>query len=200
MLVLVQTMGKYLLILFTISCLTSFAQAQDQIKDTVMTELRVDTAHSPKFATILSAVLPSSGHIYNQLYKIEGQRNTLWWKLPIIYGGLGAVTYLALDNQSQYRMFKDERLARLDASYQPGDLDFLSDAQLKVYQDQYERWRNLSIIGGLLVYTLQLIDVNVEAHLMHFDTSDNLSLNWVPSINLTGNTASYGMTLRISFK
>lgn len=193
-------MNKYLLILLAIFSVANFAQAQVEVKDTVVTEVMVDTAHSPKVATVLSAIIPSSGHIYNQLYKIDGQRNTLWWKLPIIYGGIGAVTYWTISNHQEFRMFKDERLARLDANYVPDELDFLSDDQLKVYQDQYERWRNLSIIGGILVYTLQLIDVNVEAHLMHFDTSDNLSFNWRPSVNLVGNTATYGMSLRISFK
>lgn len=193
-------MRTNLLILFTILYIGSYAQDQGQPKDTLVTEVEVDTAHSPKIATILSGVIPSSGLIYNQVYKVAGQKSTLWWKLPIIYGGLGAMTYLAVTNHQEYRMFKDERLARLDANYQSTDLAFLSDSQLKVYQDQYDRWRNLSIIGGLLVYTLQLIDANVEAHLMHFDTSDNLSFNWKPTVNVLGNSAAYGVSLRISFK
>jgi hypothetical protein len=110
------------------------------------------------------------------------------------------MTYLTIDNHRQFRMFKDERLARLDASYVSTDLSFLGDSQLKVYQDQYERWRNLSVIGGLAVYMLQLIDANVEAHLMHFDTSENLSLDWQPTIFPSGNTSSFGLSFRISFK
>jgi hypothetical protein len=193
-------MKKYLLIFIWITCFSCFTQAQTEEVDSLTVPMEVDTSHSPKVATIMSAILPSSGHFYNQFHKIEGQKNNLWWKLPIIYGGLGAMTYLTISNHQEYRMFKDERLARLDANYVSDELAFLNDSQLKVYQDQYERWRNLSIIGGLLVYTLQLIDVNVEAHLMHFDTSDNLSFNWQPSINLRGNSATYGMTIRISFK
>ncbi len=193
-------MKRYLFILIGVFYFSGFVNAQNKLEDSLNIEVTVDTAHSPKMATILSAIIPSSGHIYNQLYKIEGQRNALWWKLPLIYGGLGAMTYLTIQNHQEYDMFKTERLARLDANYQSSDLEFLSDSQLKVYQDQYERWRNLSIIGGILVYTLQLIDVNVEAHLMHFDTSDNLSFNWKPSINYQGNSTSYGATLRISFK
>jgi len=193
-------MRRFLLILFTILYVVNFAQAQKQSKDTIVSEIVVDTSHSPKIATILSAVIPSSGLIYNQIHKIDGQRNTLWWKLPIIYGGLGATSYLAISNHQEKKMFKDERLNRLEVGYVSTDLAFLSDSQLKVYQDQYERWMHLSIIGGLLVYTLQLIDVNVEAHLMHFDTSDNLSFNWRPSVSLVGNSASYGLSFRISFK
>ena len=175
----------------------------DSVRQDTEVYLEVDTSHNPKIATIFSAILPSSGHIYNQLYKIDGQKNNLWWKLPVIYGGLGAMTYLTIDNNNQFKMFRTERLARLDEfddKLPNSELEFIGDSQLKVYQDQYERWRNLSVIGGILVYTLQLIDVNVEAHLMHFDTSENLSLQWQPSIFNSGNTASLGLTFRISFK
>lgn len=182
-------------------CNISFTQElnNDEI-DTTQKFNYVDTAHKPKKAVIFSAILPSAGHIYNQFYKIEGQKNSLWWKLPIIYGGMGAMTYFTIFNQGEYKRFKNERLARLDLNYIPDELSSLSGPQLKVYQDQYERLRNLSVIGGLLFYTLQLIDANVEAHLMHFDSSEDMAFQWNPVLFTGRNTAQFGISLRISFK
>ena len=181
----------------------SYSQDSQKVEeniDTIQKFNYVDTAHKPKKAVIFSSILPSAGHIYNQFYKIDGQKNTLWWKLPIIYGGLGTMTYFTIFNNTEFKRFKNERLARLDENYIPIELSTLSDAQLKVYQDQYERLRNLSVIGGLLFYTLQLIDANVEAHLMHFDSSEDMSFQWSPNIFSVGNTSQFGISLRISFK
>ncbi len=172
--------------------------AQDSKKDS-LEQLKLDSVHKPKVALIASAIFPSGGQIYNQIYKVKGQRNSLWWKLPIIYGGVGASTYFIISNHQFYRSFKNERIARLDDAYVSTEYAYLSDNQLKVYQDQYERWRNLSVIGGLAVYLLQVIDANVEGHLMHFDTSDDLTFRFQPNVLQTGGVSALGLSFRISF-
>ncbi|MCB9189360.1 MAG: hypothetical protein H6599_08775 [Flavobacteriales bacterium] len=185
-----------LFILLSLSILLNYGQ--DSKKDS-LEHYKLDSVHKPKISLIASAIFPSGGQIYNQIYKVEGQRNNLWWKLPIIYGGIGTSVYFTISNQNNFKAFKNERIARLDENYVSTTFSFLSDSQLKVYQNQYERWRNLSIIAGLGVYLLQVIDANVEGHLMHFDTSDDLSFHLEPSFLQTGNTSALGMSFRISF-
>lgn len=175
-----------------------FAFGQDAKKDSIQ-QLKLDSVHRPKVALIASAIFPCGGQIYNQVYKVKGQKVNLWWKLPLIYGGMGAATYFTVTNHQFFKGYKSERIARLDDDYVSTTYAFFSDSQLKVYQDQYERWRNLSIIGGLGVYLLQMIDANVEGHLMHFDTSDDLTFRWEPRVLQTGTTSALGLSFRISF-
>ena len=65
--------------------------------------------HSPKKAIIYSAVLPGLGQLYNDR---PGYRK--WWKVPIIYGALGASTYAILENRKTYVDFRDAYILRVD--------------------------------------------------------------------------------------
>src|SRR5689334_18100373 len=50
-------------------------------------------AHSPRVAALRSALLPGLGQIYNKKY----------WKLPIVYGGLGTCAGIFFYNLKNYR-------------------------------------------------------------------------------------------------
>ena len=84
--------------------------------------------HNPKTATLL-ALIPGGGQIYNRRY----------WKLPIVYGGLGVLTYLTIDSYTEYACFRkaylhtvDENSFTNDVCALAPDLDSLS---LKIYRD-----------------------------------------------------------------
>ncbi|MDY4043281.1 MAG: DUF5683 domain-containing protein [Marinifilaceae bacterium] len=53
--------------------------------------------HSPHKATILAIVLPGAGQVYNRQ----------WWKLPILYGGVGAAIYGLSWNTKYYNKYRD---------------------------------------------------------------------------------------------
>ena len=53
--------------------------------------------HNPKRATLYSAVLPGLGQAYNKKY----------WKIPVVYAGIGTIFYFAHTNGSEYRTYRD---------------------------------------------------------------------------------------------
>lgn len=138
-----------------------------------------DTSFNSRFvhrSTILSTIIPAAGQIHNNKIRPIDNRNRLWWKVPIIYGGLSFSGSLIIFNQSQFSSIRKERLNRLNGAAINLYPEF-QEGQLKTIQDQYRRQRDLSIIAFLGVYALQIIDANVEANLFLFDSSDKLSFN-----------------------
>lgn len=150
-----------------------------------------DTLDKNKFthrSTILSSIIPGSGQIHNNKIKPLNLYTRLWWKLPIIYGGLGTTSYLIKFNHQEFKTIKDERLSRQNGNSAVNYITYSSE-QLKLIQNEYRRLRDFSIISFLGVYLLQIIDANVEAHLFLFDISDNLSINFKPlNQNIVGSS------------
>ncbi|MDL2262362.1 DUF5683 domain-containing protein [Bacteroidales bacterium OttesenSCG-928-I21] len=136
------------------------------------TDTLIDTskAHSPKKAAIYSAVLPSLGQIYNKKY----------WKLPIVYVGIGAFTYFAIDNQKEFNKYKKAYILR-DEGKQDEFAGILNEQALLNEMDRWRKYRDLCIAGVAIIYALQIIDANVDAHLLNFDVGDNLSLKIIPT-------------------
>lgn len=150
-----------------------------------------DTTHSPKKAVILSAVLPGAGQVYNKK----------WWKVPIIYAGLGTSVYFLLNNQKQYHLHRDEYLYRIGngGNTQNPDLEIYSDGNLRTLIDQYQRWRDISVIAIAGVYTIQLIDAAVDGYLFRFDTSEDLSFEFRPSLIPSPYSLNPALKIRIKF-
>lgn len=156
--------------------------------------------HSPKRAALLSAILPGTGQIYNNHYKPKDRKSRLWWKLPIVYGGLGASIYSMIFYQREFKAILNERTARLEPGYEFQYIPNLTSEQLFPVQEEYRKYRDYSIIAGLLVYTLNILDANIEGHLLHFDAGDNLSFNFNPNFSYHNSTSSIGAKLVLKFK
>lgn len=128
--------------------------------------------HSPKKAAILSACLPGLGQGYNHKY----------WKIPIIYVGLGGTGYFMYYTNNLYQGYKKEYIYRLDNPNSVNNFPELSADQLKLDASQYRRYRDLGAILTLAVYALNVVDANVDAHLFTFDVSNDLSFNLHPHL------------------
>ncbi len=135
--------------------------------------------HSPRKASIYSAVVPGLGQIYNKKY----------YKLPFVYGGIGTMGYLIYFNRNEYHKFRD---AYNFVQSNPGDdvepvneyvTQFNSDASaLQSRRNQYRKGMEKWSIYMALFYIVQIVDATVDAHLMDYDVSDDLSLSLQPSL------------------
>ncbi len=127
--------------------------------------------HNPKTAAWMSAALPGLGQIYNRKY----------WKLPIVYVGLGVCGYFAYTNTVKYRKYKETYLFRmgvdsLATDYFPND----TDNTVKEMKEYHHKNIEISYIAAGLIYLLNIIDATVDAHLYDFDISDDLSMRIEP--------------------
>ncbi len=122
----------------------------------------------PKQAATLSLIIPGAGQLYNKR----------WWKVPLVYGALGGMVYSIRYNAEQYRRFRDAYIQALQGQPHEFTPFNLSDQAIKRYRDQFDKRRQLSWIGLVAVHLLQAADAFVDAHLMHFDVSDELSVRW----------------------
>lgn len=137
--------------------------------------------HSIRKAVILSAVIPGAGQIYNHIAMPKGKKKA-YWKVPLIYAGLGASTYFLITNQTTQKSLRQEYTNRIDL--QPGAVEWsgYDDEGVLTLYNQYLNWRDLSIVAVGIVYLLQVTDAGVEAHFVNFDVSDDLSLGFDPVI------------------
>ena len=143
---------------------------------------KIQKEKSPKKASIYSAVIPGAGQIYTKKY----------WKVPIIYGGFVASAYFINDNNNQYKEYRDAALL----SYETGEDQLgYTYSELIILKDHYKRNREISYFSFVGVYILNIIDASVNAHLFHFDVSDDISLNIRPYSTFSNTGVSFSLNL-----
>jgi hypothetical protein len=178
--------------------LPSFCQERDTlviITDTISKSEKIAqkdsiflARHSPKKASIYSAVLPGLGQIYNHKY----------WKVPIIYAGFGGLVYGVIYNADNYQYYKDKYKYMLDNNLT--EWEGITIRQAEVYKDFHRRWRDLLSIGTAGFYVLQILDATVDAHLINYDISEDIALIIDPAIfSYNGINNSVGFRCCLSF-
>ncbi len=207
-------MIRILIVLFLILPLGVIGQESDSlhvtIADTVTaaTEITGQQAianfwnsqpHSPKKAALLSLV-PGLGQAYNEKY----------WKIPIVYAGLGVAGYAIWFNAHYYNEIKDAYLIRTDGDTSTTDAyQYIipSEASLLQYAQFYKKNLDMSVVIFSAVYILNIVDAVVDAHLFSFDISDDLSMRVTPYYNLplyansyANDTGAFGLHLKFAIK
>lgn len=165
-----------LFIIITIACIAQIENNEEIPFKTPEDTLVLKPRHSPKKAALLSAVLPGAGQIYNQKY----------WKLPIVYVGLGGLgTWVGL-NAINLKGYTNAYKLQLDGdSTTIGSYRGISDnIQLSVKRDQAKKSLDLSIILLSVYYALNIVDAAVDAHLFEYSITDDLSVKIQPDFNV----------------
>lgn len=144
----------------------------------------IDLDHPiPGKAALYSALLPGAGQYYNKKY----------WKIPIIYVGLGIAGYTLVFNNDQINYFTEQLRFQLD-----GDPNTISDCDSGINCFEglniYKKYRDWSYISMGIIYALNIIDAHVDAHLAHFDVSEDLSLGVLPYMDYSAQN-SVGLSL-----
>lgn len=153
--------------------LSTTTTTSDAIFPNASTQIKT-RPHNPRTAIILSAMLPGAGQVYNHQA----------WKIPIVYAGLGAVSYVMYDNYRQMKMFKDEYLYRVkhdDTPLLDKYRNYPTTNILNLYQAKNKDFQ-LYLFVDLAVYALNIVDAFVSAHLYDFEINDNLSLRIHPLV------------------
>lgn len=183
---------NYILIVCLLLSVSAFSQ-----KKAVKNEMEIKNAKiiidsinplAPAKAAFYSAILPGLGQAYNKSY----------WKIPVIYAALGTGLYIIIDNDNKYNDFRNEYKARIQGTNNPNDPYFgpiKNDDSIIRAQRFYQKNRDLAILVTSLIYVLNVIDANVDAHLMQFNVNDKLSFQPKITPNDLNYKLSYGLSL-----
>lgn len=128
----------------------------------------IEKKHSPHKASVYSAVLPGLGQAYNRKY----------WKIPIIYAGIGLSGYLIFDNRKQ--MLDRQNVLKLlldnDSTTIPtGEFANTDVEQLKADRNFYRTNRDYSIITCAAFYIINIVDAAIDAHFYQFNIDKPLA-------------------------
>ena len=179
---------------------TMFAQKDSvNVKEVkIKDDIKIDkggvyNALAPSKAAFYSAIFPGMGQIYNKKY----------WKAPIVWGALAIPTYYYLTNNSDYKRYRTAYKLRKNGlvdEFTVDGVEIVSLETLETAQEGLKENRDLSLLTGVILYVLQIVEASVNAHLLQFNTDDNLSVR--PSLIMNPiriEQPSVGLTLNYTF-
>jgi len=190
----------YILLLCLFSALFSFSQKDKDstsiglekelviINQDIVARKEIDPLR-PSKAAFYSAILPGLGQAYNKKY----------WKIPLVWGAIGTGVYFYVRNDKQFDRYRDAYKRRLAGFKDDEFYDVVTTDGLIRAQEQFRRNKELSLLVTIGLYALNIIDANVDAHLLQFNVDENLSLSPHYQYNQMENTSDLGLTLNFKF-
>ncbi len=191
---------SFVIILCLFSGLSSFSQVENDstdigldkelvvIEEELIQRKEIDPLR-PSKAAFYSAIFPGAGQIYNKKY----------WKVPIAWGLIGSGIYFYVRNNKQFNRYRDAYKRRLAGFTDDEFWNVVSNDGLIRAQQQFRRNKELSLLWTIGFYALNIIDANVDAHLLQFNVDENLSFRPHLQYNQMERTSDLGLTLNFKF-
>ncbi|HET9057184.1 MAG TPA: DUF5683 domain-containing protein [Chitinophagaceae bacterium] len=154
--------------------------------------------HSPRKATIRSALLPGWGQIYNKKY----------WKLPLVYGALGTTAGVFAYNikwynrtryayKIAYQIQSGMGNTGMDEVYPELKPLLTQPEALKQYRNEFRQNVDYSVLFFLLAWGLNVVDATVDGHLKDFDVGNDLSIKINPGYSPLANTTGLSLIVAL---
>ncbi len=151
----------------------------------------LDTAalkkYNPGIAIKRSAMLPGWGQFTNKKY----------WKIPLVYAGIGIPTYLFFRNLKQYREAKDA--FNLASDSDPTNDILIKEPyysvrsqpdRIRIFRNEVRQNVDYSVLFFIIFWGLNVADAAVDAHLKTFNVSDDITMfikaGYSPMANTNG--------------
>lgn len=148
---------------------------------------------APSKAAFYSAIFPGMGQIYNKKY----------WKAPIVWGALAIPAYYYQINNNDYKRFRTAYRLRSNGlvdEFNINGQEIISTETLETAQAQLRENRDMSLLTGVILYILQIVEASVNAHLLQFNTDDNLSFKpTIISDPIRFEAPTVGMKIKYTF-
>ena len=163
---------------FAHGCILMHGQESESIKD--LSQQRI------KKTTWSAAILPGAGQIINKKY----------WKAPLVWGGMVWCISAIQFNQTNLKNHRTDLIALSDTDPTTEPILGMSESALVAGEAFYQEQRDISWLALIGVHLLGVLDAHVDAHLMHFDVSEDLSLTLyppMPSPNFRSTPTSIGI-------
>ena len=176
-------------------------------------KLVVDTSGKIKFSKNIKSIADTSAKKYNPGIAIRrsamlpgwGQfTNKKYWKIPLVYAGIGVPVYLFTKNLKQYREAKNAFILATDND--PSNDDQIKEPyysvrtqpdRIRVFRNSVRQNVDYSVLFFIIFWGLNVADAAVDANLKTFDVSDELSLQFKGGYSPLANTNGLSLVLNI---
>ena len=155
--------------------------------------------HDPAKAALMSAFLPGAGQIYNKKY----------WKVPVVYAGLGGLGVWLGHNVVQHSAYTEAYKSFFDSDTVNtlSHNGYITETQINFKRKEFKRNLDVSAIALGVWYLLQIVDATVDAHLFEFDVNEDISIYFRPDVRMkTARSINFesgiysGVSIQVHFK